>query len=154
MARGGLLVIASLLALPFGFSCRGKPVPGAASSALAPVAPAVTSAPPAVVSANAAPSASAEPERLSPLSSAAPTVPQAERDPAVELCCKMFHPYVTGCVRPGGPCPHRMGAYCDRAWKRGATVAEIEPEMRRLAPLEHYFVPKPCTAGGQIPAPD
>jgi hypothetical protein len=45
-----------------------------------------------------------------------------------------------------------MGSYCDRAWKRGATVADIEPEMRRLAQVEQYFVPKPCTVSGQIPA--
>jgi hypothetical protein len=150
MVPGVWVVMAALLAVPAA-GCRKEPAPGASASAVK-VMPASSSAPQPLV-AGPGTSASAEPDHTSPPSSAAPIVPKGDRDPAVELCCKMFHPYVTGCVRPGGPCPGRMGSCCDRAWKRGAAVADIEPELRRLAQLEQYFVPKPCTVSGQLPTP-
>jgi hypothetical protein len=145
MIRGVCLVIV-IVASSFGLGCRSKPIPSATSNARA-----VAAAPapiPSLVNAtpSAAPSAVSEAERVSPLSSAAPIVPKAERDAAVELCCKLFDPYVTGCVRPQGVCPHRMKGHCEQAWKRGATLADIEPGLRRLAPLEGYFVPPQCMA--------
>lgn len=134
------------LSAAFGSGCRSEPAPRAGGGA-----PAVTAAPTPLggvprATASAAPSASSEPQRPSPLSSAAPLVPASERNAAVELCCKMFDPYVTGCVRPQGICPHRMKGHCEQAWQRGASLADIEPELRRLAPLEGYFVPPQCLA--------
>jgi hypothetical protein len=151
MARGVSLLIALVVSSAFGLACRSKPSPRASTAPGAVSAPApVRSA--AVTTPSAAPSASSEPERISPLSSAAPLLPKAERNAAVELCCKMFDPYVTGCVRPQGICPHRMKGHCERAWKHGATLADIEPELRRLAPLEGYFVPPQCMASPTPPA--
>lgn len=154
MVRGASLVvvlIALVVPASLGCACRSESAPSAASSAPA-VAPALAPAPslPAAVLSAAPPAASAA-ERVSPLSSAAPLVPKAERDAAVELCCKMFHPYATGCVRAEGVCPHRMKSHCEEAWKRGATLAEIEPGLLRLAPLERYFVPKQCLATNAPP---
>lgn len=146
MVRGATLVVALVVSVSFGVGCQSESAPSAASSAPA-VAPASAPAPslPAAVPSAAPPAASAA-ERVSPLSSGAPLVPRVERDAAVELCCKMFDPYATGCVRPEGVCPHRMKSHCEEAWKRGATLAEIEPGLLRLAPLERYFVPKQCRA--------
>ncbi len=142
----GLSLVFMLIASAFGLACRGEPAPGATSSATTVAARPAPLQTLAAATPSAAPSASNGPERISPLSSAAPLVPKAERDAAVELCCKMFDPYVTGCVRPQGICPHRMKGHCERAWKRGATLADIEPGLRRLAPLEGYFVPPQCMA--------
>jgi hypothetical protein len=146
------LVVALVVSSSFGFGCRSESAPSAAGSA--PVVASASAPAPSLPAAvrSAAPSATSATEYVSPLSSVAPLVPKAERNAAVELCCKMFDPYATGCVRPEGVCPHRMKRHCEEAWKRGATLAEIEPGLRRLAPLERYFVPKQCLASASISA--
>jgi hypothetical protein len=122
---------------------RTRPSTEAAAPAVAATprtVPAVADTQAAVPKTGASASVAAQP---APLSSASPVVPKSERDPSVELCCKMFDPYVTGCVA-GGVCYGEIRDYCRNAWKRGASLNEIEPGLRRMVQRRRYFMPKPC----------
>ena len=83
------------------------------------------------------------------MSESAPIVPLAERDAAVKLCCAMFNPYATGCVAVTEHCVFGAEGYCLDAWKRGATLADIDPGLRKIVKRNNWYMPRQCMA----PAP-
>ncbi|GMV13582.1 MAG: hypothetical protein HS104_27830 [Polyangiaceae bacterium] len=125
-------------------ACQGPPAakPEPVEASAAPIvssAPALTNAPPV----DAAP---AEEEAASP-EDAAPPDDAGARDARLKTCCSRFGPYATGYVADRGPNLNHVEAKCIALWKSGKTLAEAEPELRKMAQKERWPLDKLCQAG-------
>lgn len=125
-------------------ACQSPPAakPEPAEASVAPAqssAPALTNAPPIDAAPAEEDAASAE--------DAAPPADAGARDARLKTCCSRFGPYATGYVADRGPNLNHIEAKCVALWKSGKTLAEAEPELRKMAQKERWPLDELCQAG-------